>query len=48
MLIPGHPALQYTFILLASKELPKALTNVDKGRSKKRHEVGVRLPDDPG
>lgn len=37
----------YTFILLASKELPKALTNVDKGRSKKRHEVGVRLPDDP-
>ncbi|KAL4432820.1 hypothetical protein ABPG77_008146 [Micractinium sp. CCAP 211/92] len=37
----------YTFILLASKELPKALTNVDKGKSKKRHEVGVRLPDDP-
>jgi tRNA A37 threonylcarbamoyladenosine synthetase subunit TsaC/SUA5/YrdC len=44
--------MQYTFILLASKELPKALTHVDKGkapaRSKKRHEVGVRLPDDPG
>ena len=27
---------------------PQALTNVDKGRSKKRHEVGVRLPGDPG
>lgn len=27
---------------------PQAVTNVDKGRSKKRHEVGVRLPDDPG
>lgn len=36
----------YTFILLAGKELPKALTNVDKGKSKKRREVGVRLPDD--
>lgn len=36
----------YTFILNASKELPKAVTNVEKGKSKKRHEVGVRLPDD--
>ncbi len=27
---------------------PQAVTNVDKGRSKKRHEVGVRLPGDPG
>lgn len=54
---PGQPAMfklvkrvlpgPFTFILHASKELPKALTNVDKGRSKKRHEVGVRLPDDP-
>lgn len=54
---PGQPDLfklvkrvlpgPYTFILLAGKELPKALTNVDKGKSKKRHEVGVRLPDDP-
>lgn len=42
-ILPGP----YTFILLASKEMPKALTNVDKGRSKKRHEVGVRLPGDP-
>lgn len=40
---------QYTFILPASKELPKAITAVDKGgRAKRRHEVGVRLPDDPG
>ncbi|PSC72926.1 translation factor-like [Micractinium conductrix] len=37
----------YTFILPASKELPKAVTNLDKGKSKKRSEVGVRLPDDP-
>ena len=45
---PAAPGLQYTFILHASKELPKAVTNVDKGKSKKRQEVGVRLPDDPG
>lgn len=41
--------LQYTFILLAGKELPKALSAPDKGgKAKKRHEVGVRLPGDPG
>ena len=37
----------YTFILSASKEMPKLLTGKGKGKQKKkqRHTVGVRMPD---
>lgn len=37
--------LQYTFILHASKEMPKQVTNFTSGRSKQRTTVGVRVPD---
>ncbi|GAB4820465.1 hypothetical protein N2152v2_007511 [Parachlorella kessleri] len=37
----------YTFILHASKELPKQVTNFTSGRSKQRTTVGVRVPDCP-
>jgi len=41
-ILPGP----YTLILLASKDLPRQVTNFDSGRSKHRATVGVRLPDD--
>ena len=39
-------ALQYTFILTASKQLPKQCTDYQSGKSKQRKSVGVRIPDD--
>eukprot|EP00887_Chlorella_sp_A99_P001530 scaffold8.g1530.t1 len=42
-LLPGP----YTFILLASKEMPKQVVNYGTGRSKSRSTVGVRMPDNP-
>ena len=38
--------LQYTFILTASKQLPKQCTDYQSGKSKQRKSVGVRIPDD--
>ena len=37
--------LQYTFILAASKQLPKQLTDFDTGKAKPRKTVGIRMPD---
>eukprot|EP00803_Ostreobium_quekettii_P009755 evm.model.scf_182.2 EVM.evm.TU.scf_182.2 scf_182:30063-33589(+) len=37
----------YTFILPASKKLPKQVLDFDSGKSKQRRSVGVRMPDDP-
>ena len=39
-------SLQYTFILTASKQLPKQCTDYQSGKSKQRKSVGVRIPDD--
>ncbi|KAL3139512.1 hypothetical protein ABBQ38_003835 [Trebouxia sp. C0009 RCD-2024] len=36
----------YTFILTASKQLPKQCTDYQSGKSKQRKSVGVRIPDD--
>ena len=38
--------MQYTFILTASKQLPKQCTDYQSGKSKQRKSVGVRIPDD--
>ena len=38
--------LQYTFILHASKALPKQVTDWEAGKSRQRKSVGVRMPDD--
>ena len=38
--------MQYTFILTASKQLPKQCTDYESGKSKQRKSVGVRIPDD--
>ncbi|KAK9833123.1 hypothetical protein WJX74_007940 [Apatococcus lobatus] len=40
-ILPGP----YTFILAASKQLPKQVTDYDTGKAKSRKTVGVRLPD---
>lgn len=37
--------LQYTFILAASKQVPKQVTDFDTGKAKSRKTVGIRLPD---
>eukprot|EP01025_Chloroclados_australasicus_P030535 TRINITY_DN3064_c0_g1_i2.p1 TRINITY_DN3064_c0_g1~~TRINITY_DN3064_c0_g1_i2.p1 ORF type:complete len:271 (+),score=26.82 TRINITY_DN3064_c0_g1_i2:203-1015(+) len=42
-LVPGP----YTFILPASKALPKVVVNSAKHKRKQRHTVGVRMPADP-
>ncbi len=41
-----HVHMQYTFILTASKQLPKQCTDYQSGKSKQRKSVGVRIPDD--
>ena len=48
MCIPSESshALQYTFILLASKQLPKQCVDYLSGKSKTRRSVGVRMPAD--
>jgi tRNA A37 threonylcarbamoyladenosine synthetase subunit TsaC/SUA5/YrdC len=38
---------QYTFILLASKKLPKTCVDYLTGKVKTRRSVGVRMPDHP-
>jgi tRNA threonylcarbamoyl adenosine modification protein (Sua5/YciO/YrdC/YwlC family) len=42
-ILPGP----YTLVLVASKELPKQITNFVSGKSKHRSSVGVRIPNDP-
>ena len=41
-----HVHMQYTFILTASKQLPKQCTDYQSGKSKQRKSVGVRIADD--
>ena len=41
-----YASLQYTFILTASKQLPKQCTDYQSGKTKQRKSVGVRMPDD--
>lgn len=41
--LPGS----YTFILQASKQMPKVIVSSSKHRSKQRHTVGVRMPAHP-
>lgn len=40
-ILPGP----YTFIMQASKQVPKQITNFDTGKSKRRSTVGIRVPD---
>lgn len=39
--------LQYTFLLPASKNLPRQVIDFKTGKTKQRNSVGVRMPKDP-